>query len=69
MKLKVTQKRIDANKKNGQLGAIAYREKRKALYEANPSFCAHCSTKLPQEKKNNKFFRFSSEVLLEAACA
>jgi 5-methylcytosine-specific restriction endonuclease McrA len=55
MKLKVTQKRIDANKRNGALGAIAYREKRKALYEANPSFCTHCSVKLPQEKKNNKF--------------
>lgn len=55
MKLKVTQKRIDANKKNGQLGAIAYREKRKALYEASPSFCTHCSVMLPQDKKNNKF--------------
>lgn len=55
MKLKVTQKRIDANKRNGTLGAIAYREKRKALYEANPSFCTHCSSRLPQEKKNNKF--------------
>jgi hypothetical protein len=55
MKLKVTQKRIDANKRNGVLGAIAYREKRKALYEANPSFCTQCSVKLPQDKKNNKF--------------
>ena len=55
MKLKVTQKRINANKKNGQLGAIAYREKRKALYETNPSFCTHCSAMLPQDKKNNKF--------------
>ena len=53
MKLIVTQKRIDANKKNGQLGAIAYREKRKALYEAKPSFCSHCSVMLPQDKKNN----------------
>jgi HNH endonuclease len=54
-KLKVTQKRIDANKRNGVLGAIAYREKQKARYEANPSFCAQCKIKLPQEKKNYKF--------------
>jgi 5-methylcytosine-specific restriction endonuclease McrA len=55
MKLKVTQKRLDANKRNGALGAIARHEKQKALYEANPSFCAQCSVKLPQQKKNNKF--------------
>ena len=55
MKLTVTQKRIDANKRNGVLGAIAYRKKRKALYDANPSFCTQCSVKLPQDKKNNKF--------------
>jgi predicted nucleic acid-binding Zn ribbon protein len=55
MKLKVTQKRIDANKRNGVLGAIAYQEKRKALYEANPSFCTQCSVTLPQDKKNYKF--------------
>jgi hypothetical protein len=55
MKLNVTQKRIDANKRNGALGAQAYKEKRKAIYEANPSYCTHCNIKLPQEKKNNKF--------------
>jgi hypothetical protein len=55
MKLIVTQKRIDANKRNGVLGATAYRKKRKALYEASPSFCKQCQIKLPQDKKNNKF--------------
>jgi 5-methylcytosine-specific restriction endonuclease McrA len=55
MKLIVTQKRIDANKRNGTLGAIAHRENRRALYESNPSFCAQCTVKLPQDKKNNKF--------------
>jgi hypothetical protein len=55
MKLNVTQKRIEANKRNGMLGAIAYREKRKTLYDTNPSFCTQCSVKLLQDKKNNKF--------------
>jgi hypothetical protein len=27
----------------------------KELYEANPTFCVYCNTKLPQQKKNNKF--------------
>jgi 5-methylcytosine-specific restriction endonuclease McrA len=55
MKLIVTQKRIDANKRNGTLGGIVRREKQKTLYDANPCFCTQCSIKLPQDKKNNKF--------------
>ena len=55
MKLNVTQKRINANKRNGLLGGSVRQEKQKALYEANPSFCTQCSVMLPQDKKNNKF--------------
>lgn len=55
MKLKLTPQRLAANRANCKAGGLAYAEKRKKLYEANPSYCKQCSKMLPQTKKNNKF--------------
>lgn len=55
MKLKLTPQRLAANRANCKAGGLAYARKMKELYEANPTFCAYCNTKLPQQKKNNKF--------------
>jgi hypothetical protein len=55
MKLKLTPQRLAANRANCRAGGLAYAEKMKERYEANPKFCSYCSSKLPQEKKNNKF--------------
>ena len=63
MKLKVTQKRIDANRANCTAGGSAYAKKMKDLYEANPTFCTQCSIKMPQVKKNNKFCSSSCSAM------
>ena len=55
MKLKLTPKRLAANKANGLLGGIVRRENQAAKYAANPTYCKHCNVMLLQEKKNNKF--------------
>lgn len=55
MKLELTPQRLAANRANCKAGGKAYAKKMKELYEANPTFCAQCDTKLPQQKKNNKF--------------
>jgi hypothetical protein len=55
MKLTLTPKRLAANRANCKAGGLAYAEKRKKLYEANPYYCKECGKMLPQSKKNNKF--------------
>jgi 5-methylcytosine-specific restriction endonuclease McrA len=55
MKLKITPQRLVANKKNAELGAIATKKAFAEKYLANPSYCSHCNTVLPQSKKRNKF--------------
>jgi hypothetical protein len=55
MKLELTPKRLEANRKNGLKGAQARKDKQAALYLANPTCCASCHVMLPQAKKNNKF--------------
>lgn len=55
MKLKLTPQRLAANRANCKAGGIAYAKKMRELYESNPTFCTHCQTRLPQEKKRNKF--------------
>jgi 5-methylcytosine-specific restriction endonuclease McrA len=55
MSLKITERRLAANRKNGLLGAEAWSEKRRQLYLANPTLCQQCQEVLPQAKKNNLF--------------
>lgn len=55
MKLKLTQKRIEANRKNSVLGGIALRNKAITRYNANPTYCKLCNSILPIEKKRNTF--------------
>jgi 5-methylcytosine-specific restriction endonuclease McrA len=55
MKLKVTEKRIEANRKNSILGGIASRDKALAKYNTNPTCCKLCNSILPIEKKRNTF--------------
>jgi 5-methylcytosine-specific restriction endonuclease McrA len=55
MKLELTPQRLTANRANAPLGGQARAHQQREKYLANPCFCAHCNTMLPQEKKNNKF--------------
>jgi 5-methylcytosine-specific restriction endonuclease McrA len=55
MKLKITEKRLAANRKNSLLGAAKCKENADTKYLAKPSFCQHCNVILPRKKKKNKF--------------
>lgn len=55
MKLQVSQKRIEANRQNGLLGARARQKNQAEKYQANPSYCRQCNSILPQAKKRNLF--------------
>jgi 5-methylcytosine-specific restriction endonuclease McrA len=55
MKLKITEKRLEANRKNSLLGAAKCKENADIKYLANPSFCQYCDVMLPRNKKKNKF--------------
>ncbi len=55
MKLKITKKRLEANRKNSLLGAAKCKEAADIKYLSNPSFCQHCNNMLPRKKKKNKF--------------
>lgn len=54
-KLPLTPQRLAANRKNAALGAAAVKTIYAEKYNANPSFCQHCGTQLPQKKKTNKY--------------
>ena len=55
MKLKLTQKRLEANRKNSVLGGLAWATVCATAYEANPTVCKQCNIILPQSKKSNQF--------------
>jgi hypothetical protein len=55
MKLKLTEKRLAANRKNSLLGAAKCKENADIKYLQNPAFCHHCSMMLPRAKKKNRF--------------
>lgn len=55
MKLELTPRRLEANRANGKKGGLARQRAQKEKYLSNPSYCAHCNSVLPQDKKNNKF--------------
>jgi len=55
MTLKLTHQRLEANRKNSVAGATATKQKFVEAYDANPSYCKQCNTKLPQDKKHNQF--------------
>ncbi len=55
MKLELTPQRLEANRANGIKGGLARQRVQKEKYLANPSYCVHCDSVLPQDKKNNKF--------------
>ena len=55
MKLKLTQQRLEANRKNSVLGGLAWATVCATAYESNPSFCKQCNIILPQSKKSNRF--------------
>ena len=51
----ITEKKLNANRKNAVLGGLAIKEKYEKDYAKNPSYCNHCQIILPQSKRNNKF--------------
>ncbi len=55
MKLELTPQRLAANRTNSSAGGQARRRIEAEKYLANPSYCRHCSTMLPQSKRRNKF--------------
>lgn len=62
MKQILTQKRIEANRKNGKLGGAAYSKKMADLkfskiaeYELNPKLCKYCQSPIPYDKRVNSF--------------
>ena len=55
MKLELTTKRLEANRKNSPLGGAAWAKLCEERYLANPTHCAQCDIILPQAKKTNKF--------------
>ena len=62
MKQILTQKRIEANRKNSKLGGAAYSKKMADIkfskigeYNKNPKLCFLCKNKIPYDKRNNKF--------------
>jgi len=55
MKLELTTKRLEANRKNSPLGGAAWAKLCEERYLANPTHCTHCNIILPQAKKTNKF--------------
>lgn len=55
MKLELTPQRLNANRANAPLGGLARQRAQREKYLANPTYCAYCSSVLPQDKKNNKF--------------
>lgn len=67
MKLKVTEKRIQANRKNSVLGHTAWSQKQSDIYTANPSYCKQCNIILPQTKKRNKFCSTSCSAIFNNA--
>jgi 5-methylcytosine-specific restriction endonuclease McrA len=55
MKLELTPQRLAANRANCSAGGQARRRVETEKYLANPSYCQHCNTMLPQSKRRNKF--------------
>ena len=55
MMLKLTPKRLTANRTNAPKGGDAFATKMAKIYLANPSYCTQCNNQLPQSKKHNKF--------------
>lgn len=51
----ITEKKLNANRKNAILGGEALRKKFEEDYLKNPSHCKHCNVILPQTKRRNKF--------------
>ena len=53
--MKVSDRKIQANKINGLKGAAATKRNADERYLQNPKYCKHCNTMLPREKKQNTF--------------
>lgn len=51
----ITEKKLNANRKNSMLGGEAIKKRFQEEYILNPSYCNHCKILLPQSKKRNKF--------------
>lgn len=51
----VSDRKIQANRKNSIKGGKATSKKFRELYEKNAKTCPHCKTVLPYEKRKNKF--------------
>lgn len=51
----ISEKKLAASRETIKKATQAWVDKHNALYEANPTFCKNCGTKLPRQKKNNKF--------------
>ena len=67
MKLKLTEKRLTANRKNSVLGSKAWSKQCNEAYKANPTYCKHCNIILPQEKKRNLFCSTSCAAIYNNA--
>lgn len=54
-KLTLTPKKLQANRENAALGGLIWSIQCTDKYNSNPSYCQHCNSVLPQNKKRNKF--------------
>ena len=53
--MKVSQQKIEANRINSKLGAVASRRIADERYALSPKYCTQCKMMLPRTKKNNTF--------------